>query len=196
MVWFKSYRLYVIVIAVLLILGACEPLASQWLRFDRALMEPQQQWWRLLSAHWVHLSFAHLLGNVLAVGVFGYMAGDSLNNRYGVLLLIWSTLWVGLGLYWYADYLERYVGFSGILHGVLLVAPCVSRHYSTRMATLIVCGIVLKVLWEQSPWYDDMASYEYLGGRVEVNAHLFGALSGLTYLLMAWVYTRIRPNSV
>ncbi|MDO6750169.1 hypothetical protein, partial [Gilvimarinus sp. 1_MG-2023] len=53
----------------------------------------------------------------------------------------------------YAGDLQRYVGLSGVLHGMLMVAPFVALGYSRRMAMLFAGLVVLKVVWEQSPYY-------------------------------------------
>jgi len=177
----RNYWLYASIFTVLLLLALFEPSSSEYLMFDRQLINSGEIW-RLFSAHFVHLSNTHMLGNLLAVALVGYIAGASLNNLTGVLLLLWCTLVVGLGLYFFADHLYRYVGLSGVLHGLLVVAPFVSPFYSRRIALCFLLVIVLKVIWEQSGFYDDMALVNTIGGRVETLAHLFGLLAGLFYL--------------
>lgn len=181
--FWQSYGLYLVIILIMLSLAVAQPYASQWLQFDRSHIDAGQ-WWRVFSASWVHLSINHLLGNSLGVLLLAYIAGQYLNNRLGVCLLFWCCMWVGVGLYVYADYLQRYVGMSGALHGLLLVAPFISDHYSRRMAWLFAVAIIAKTIWEQLPWYDDMAMHEYIGGRVETNSHLLGTLSGIVFLLV------------
>ena len=177
----RNYWLYAAISIVLLLLALFEPSSSEYLMFDRELINSGEIW-RLFSAHFVHLSNTHMLGNLFAVVLVGYIAGASLNNLMGVLLVAWCTLVVGLGLYFFADHLYRYVGLSGVLHGLLVVAPFVSPLYSRRVALYFLVVIVLKVIWEQSGFYDDMALVNTIGGRVETLAHLFGLLAGLFYL--------------
>lgn len=181
--WWRCYAIYSVVAGVIIVLAAFQPAASEWLQFDRAQIE-QGQYWRLLTASWVHLSANHLIGNTLGVVLFAYIAGDALNNRTGLLLFFWCTLIVGAGLYFYADYLQYYVGLSGALHGFLFVAPFVSSHYSRRVALLFAFAIAAKTIWEQTPFYDDMALADYVGGRVETNSHLLGTISGFLFLLI------------
>jgi rhomboid family GlyGly-CTERM serine protease len=179
----REYLLYIFLLATIVLLALAEPISSHWLMFDRDAINDGQVW-RLFSAHFVHLSVAHLLGNAFGVVILGYIAGRSLNNLLGILLLVWCVLVVGIGLYGYADYLQRYVGLSGVLHGLLLVAPFISTFYSRRMAVCFLLVIVAKVLWEQSSFYNDMAMADLIGGRVEANAHLLGVLAGLSFLLV------------
>lgn len=183
----RDYSLYFFLLAAIVLLELAEPISSHWLMFDRDAID-EGQVWRLFSAHFVHLSTAHLLGNVLGVMLVAYIAGRSLNNSWGIFLLAWCVAVVGLGLYGYADYLQRYVGLSGVLHGLILVAPFISPFYSRRMAGCFLLVIVSKVIWEQSPFYDDMAMAGVIGGRVETNAHLLGVIAGLLFLLFYYGY--------
>lgn len=189
----RDYVLYLFLLVTIVLLMLAEPVSSQWLMFDRSAINDGQLW-RLFSAHFVHLSPMHLLGNAMGVILLGYIAGRSLNNALGVTLLIWCLLVVGGGLYVFADYLERYVGLSGVLHGLILVAPFVSPFYSRRIAASFLVLVVAKVLWEQSSFYDDMAMVGMIGGRVEANAHLLGTIAGLLFLLAYYLMRYKKDN--
>mgnify|MGYP000135582283 CR=1 FL=1 len=177
----RSYGLYFSLVLIMIVLFLLEPLSSRYLRYDRELIITGE-FWRLFSAHFVHLSLPHLLGNTLGVLLLGYIADSALNNRLGLILLLWCCAVVGVGLFAYADYLQRYVGFSGVLHGLLLVAPFISSFYSRPIAISILMVIVCKVIWEQTPFYDGAELAGLIGGRVEVNAHALGAIAGLIFL--------------
>ena len=187
----RNYSLYLAIFCLVLLLAVFEPASSAYLMFDRQLINSGEIW-RLFSAHFVHLSTTHMLGNLLAVCLLAYIAGEYLNNLHGISLLFWCVLVVGLGLYFFADHLHRYVGLSGVLHGLLLVAPFVSKFYSRRIAFCFLVVILTKVGWEQSNFYDDMAMAETIGGRVETRAHLLGALAGLVYLLLWALKTQLQ----
>ena len=189
----RDYVLYLFLLATIVLLMLAEPVSSQWLMFDRSAIDDGQLW-RVLTAHFVHLSPMHLLGNAMGVILLGYVAGRSLSRALGVTLLVWCLLVVGLGLYVFADYLERYVGLSGVLHGLILVAPFVSPFYSRRIAACFLVLIVAKVLWEQSSFYDDMAMVGMIGGRVEANAHLLGTIAGLLFLLAYYLAGYVKGN--
>lgn len=185
----RKYLIYLVLFSLLALLALLEPVSSDWLMYDRQLIEAGQVW-RLFTAHLVHLSLPHLAGNMMGVILLAYIAGQYMNNALGLGVLFWCFLVVGLGLYLFADYLQRYVGLSGVLHGLLLVAPFISRHYSQRIALLFLVIILIKVGWEQSPFYDDMALHSTIGGRVEANAHLLGVLAGVLFLVgyYGWRY--------
>lgn len=189
----RDYVLYLFLLATIFLLMLAEPVSSQWLMFDRGAID-EGQWWRLLTAHFVHLSPMHLFGNAMGVILLGYIAGRSLSNALGFALLCWCLLVVGGGLYIFADYLERYVGLSGVLHGLILVAPFVSPFYSRRIAFSFLVLVVAKVLWEQSSFYDDMSMVGMIGGRVEANAHLLGAIAGLVFLLAYYLFRFVKGD--
>lgn len=189
----RDYVLYLFLLVTIVLLMLAEPVSSQWLMFDRSAIDDGQLW-RVLTAHFVHLSPMHLLGNAMGVILLGYIAGRSLSNALGVTLLVWCLSVVGLGLYVFADYLERYVGLSGVLHGLILVAPFISPFYSRRIAACFLVLIVAKVLWEQSSFYDDMAMVGMIGGRVEANAHLLGTIAGLLFLLAYYLVGYVKGN--
>jgi rhomboid family GlyGly-CTERM serine protease len=177
----RKYGIYLAIILVVVLLNLFDPLSSEYLRFDRELIDAGEVW-RLFGAHFVHLSTIHMLGNLLAVCLVAYIAGESLNNLTGVLLLLWCVGAVGVGLYFFASDLSYYVGLSGVLHGLLVVSPFISKFYSRKIAFVFLFAVVLKVAWEQTDFYDDMALASTIGGRVEARAHLLGVLSGLMFL--------------
>ena len=179
----KDYWVYAVMILVILITTVLSQDAVPLLRFDRELIA-QGEWWRLWTASWVHLSPQHALGNGLGVLLLGYISGASLSNRLGLLVLFWTVMLVGIGLYWFAPDLQRYVGLSGALHGLLLLAPFVSPFYRLRVALIFAVVITVKVIWEQSGHYDDLFMSDWIQGRVEARSHLWGLIAGISALLV------------
>jgi rhomboid family GlyGly-CTERM serine protease len=179
----RKYGIYLAIILLIVLLKLLDPLSSEYLRFDRALINTGEIW-RLFGAHFVHFSTIHMLVNLLAVCLVAYIAGESLNNLLGIVLILWCSSVVGTGLYLFASDLSYYVGLSGVLHGLLVVSPFVSKFYSRKVALVFLSAIILKVIWEQSGFYDDMALASTIGGRVETRAHLLGVLSGLIFMVL------------
>lgn len=190
----KNYSLYFVMIVIIALTAMFEPLSSKWLQFDRGLIN-EGEIWRLLSAHWVHASFNHSLSNALGVLLLAYFAGSSLNNLQGVALVLFASSFVGICLYFFSTDLNFYVGLSGAQHGFLLVAPFISKHYSTRMAIVIALVIVAKTACEQTPFYDDMAAFEFIGARVAVDSHLFGCIAGALFLSFWLCLNKLKKDS-
>jgi rhomboid family GlyGly-CTERM serine protease len=170
----------------LVLLALC--ILAQWLgweqqlRFDRDAIGSGRLW-LLLSAHLVHLNWNHLwlnMGGLLLVAVF-FRAYGSVLVWLGVLLL--SAAGVGLGLYFLDPQMHYYVGLSGVLHGLFLVGAWWERRYHPLSGKLLLLLIVVKLVWEQL-FGALPGSASMTGGHVAVDAHLYGALSGLLFLLL------------
>jgi hypothetical protein len=89
-----------------------------------------------------------------------------------------SALAVSFGLLWFAPQMGWYVGLSGVLHGLLVAG---SRHQALRresVGLLVLIAVALKLIWKQV--YGPMpASKAFAGGKVIVNAYVYGAIGGL-----------------
>ena len=177
-----------------IVFGAGES-ATELLRFDRTAVEGGE-WWRLLTAHFVHLSSGHLFLNIAALALAAYVASPSTPLRLQLLAWGWLCLVTGVGLLLFADDLYYYVGLSGALHGAMLVAIAPSPYYSLKVRLIVILVIVVKVIWEQTGFYDDMANAEMVGGRTEARSHMFGAIAGLIWigLSQSWKYYERRKS--
>ena len=84
-----------------------------------ALMLPggERQWWRLLTAMWVHLDGFHWLGNQLAALGLLLLAGRAASARQMLLALVVCGVAVQLALLWQPA-VRWYGGPSGALDGL------------------------------------------------------------------------------
>lgn len=155
------------------------PSAQMLLRLDDNYTLADQ-WWRLITAHWVHLGWQHSLLNILG------------------LLLVWFLSPRGSWLYWWAFYLccsllisgvllyqteiRNYVGASGVLHGLLILAAYFSPVLTRLRRYLFIGIIILKLLWEQTPWYSGDGLGSVIGGFVVTDAHFWGGITACLVL--------------
>jgi rhomboid family GlyGly-CTERM serine protease len=146
----------------------------------------QGEVWRLLSAHAVHLGWMHLMLNLLALGVVLMLVGQGLS----ALRWWWAGMLSAVGTS--AVLLARpdivwYLGLSGVVHG-LLAAGAVGlwRRFGAWAALPWVLVLASKLAWEQ--WQGvGVATARLIGGEVLVDAHLYGALSGV---VAGWALSR------
>src|SRR5689334_9369271 len=79
----------------------------------------ERQWWRLISAHFVHLGLEHAALNSMGVVLmWALFARDYAPVRW-LAIYLGSCLTVSAGLWFFSPQVEWYVGASGALHGVM-----------------------------------------------------------------------------
>lgn len=158
------------------------------LRFDR---EPIQagQYWRLLTAHLVHLGWSHAVLNLVALGLIVAAFRPLLGWGRWVFVAVVSAAAIDLGLWFSTPTVVWYVGLSGVLHGLVVAAAVLLLRLSPRTGVVILTAVAVKLTWEAFrgalPFTAELA-----GGNVIEEAHLWGAVGGLVAgLLLA----RLRP---
>lgn len=149
------------------------------LSFDRAGLAAGE-WWRLLSGHFVHLGWYHLALNLLGLLALQLLCPRPLRVNEWLRRVVWLALSVSVALYAAVPDLNRYVGFSGVLHGLFLLGLVPMARNGDRLAFACLLYLVGKIVWEQvmgAPVSDERA----IGGHVVTLAHLFGTLAALVY---------------
>ena len=146
------------------------------LQYDRELISVGQ-WWRLLSGHLVHLSWFHLQDNALALAALWFLFYRFSAGLLFLFELLWCCLGVGVGLYFFSPEVAWYVGLSGALHGLFVLRVCLDVHSNRRVKGVLLVLLAIKLAVEQGygSWLDSRS----IGGEVVVDAHLYGALTGL-----------------
>ncbi len=167
-------------LAIAIMLGG--ETAAQWLRYDRAAIAGGE-YWRVLTAHLTHLGWSHLLLNLAGLMLLQLLVGDALNPRGWLLLLLFSALCVSTGLWIFDPQVRWYVGLSGVLHGVLLGGALLLAINGQREGIYLLLVTLAKLGWEQfaGPMPGSEAT---AGGKVIVNAHLYGAIGGGVLVLL------------
>ena len=178
-----------IMVVVVLLLNAGGASITHLLRFDH-LAIAQGEWWRLLSAHFVHLGWAHALLNSGGLLLVAWMQPKGAAWRWWVFYLI-TALCISIVMYMKGE-VSTYVGASGVLHGLLILAAFFSCWLETWRRALIVVLISTKLVWEQSPWYEDTGVGEMIGGYVVVDAHFLGGVAGILVMVLVLVKNRIK----
>ncbi|MDB6002003.1 MAG: rrtA [Rhizobacter sp.] len=167
--------LIVLTTCVLLQLGG-NPVASA-LRYDyRGIVAGE--WWRLLTAHFVHLGWAHCALNMAGIGVCLLL--DSTPRTVVNQLFRFGLLAVGVSfqLLVFSPQITTYVGLSGVIYGmyVLLLVPRAQRgEWLGWVGLALVAGRVGWQLAVGSPASEEAR----IGGRIISQAHLYGVTTAL-----------------
>lgn len=179
----------------MLALGAWPP-SLPLLDWNRAAIL-HGQWYRIFSAHLVHLGVWHLLLNTLALLLLGELFWQQLSARKVMALLLASALGVGIGLLLIAPELWRYAGLSGVLHGawagsaLLLLNQRRDDPARTWWAAALLL-LAAKLVWENFGGHS--LSAQTLDMPVILPSHALGALSGLTFAGLVWLASAVRKQ--
>jgi rhomboid family GlyGly-CTERM serine protease len=160
---------------------------ASWLRYERSAVQAGQ-WWRLLSAHVVHLGWGHMLLNGAALAVASSLWGRLYRAGEWAVLAAVSALGVGVGLYLASPRIAWYVGLSGMTHGLVAAAGVALVAARRRSGWLCLSLLAAKLAWEQL--HGAVPGSTMLTGATVVDAHLDGAVAGL----FGGVALRLRPG--
>lgn len=169
-----------LLLIVLAVTGSLLPFgdsALRALRYDRAGLQAGQ-WWRLASAHVVHLTPMHAAGDALALVLLWLLFARALAPRAWLAVLLASTVAIDAGLWWLSPGVQWYAGISGLLHGAWAAGAAQGAARRDPVSALLLATLVLKLGWEQ--WHG--ASLLVSSFPVVVDAHLYGAIGAL----LAW----------
>jgi rhomboid family GlyGly-CTERM serine protease len=154
-------------------------------RYERSAIAAGE-WWRLITAHLVHLDLEHtllnLLGLVMMWALFArdYRPGQWLLITAAIVLVIDAALW-----FWDTS-IHWYVGASGALHGFMAAGTLAHLRRGDLDGWILAIFIVLKLGYEQ---WNGALPFSDANEPVVVNAHLYGALGGVLAAL------RLKPRS-
>ena len=172
---------------ILLLLGAVLGLGdsvSELLRYDRSAIAAGG-WWRLLTAHIVHLDSHHLILNELGLVLMWSLFAQDYDAVEWCAIVMSGALAISSGLWWLSPRVGWYVGASGVLHSIM--AAGAAKHLAERAwdRWILFGGLCVKLVWEQ--WGGHAAAL------VVVDAHLYGAASGFAVgTLLSWRTAIIR----
>lgn len=185
---FKDYFLPVLIIALSALL---EYLGyTELLQYDRVAIEAGE-YWRLLSGNLVHLGSNHLILNAAGFALVVALVWRYYSAAEWLLILLVSSLAVGVGLYLLVPDLRWYVGLSGVLHGLLLAGACVEIQRYPHTGWPLMLLVIAKLIYEQVT--GPMPGSEWAaGGSVVVESHLYGGTAGL---LMGWLLAFRKDNT-
>lgn len=154
------------------------------LRYDRAALA-SGEFWRLLSAHLVHLNFRHAVVNVLGLALLWALFARDYSPRHWLLITLAATLAIDAGLWLWDSTIQWYVGSSGVLHGVMAAGILAHLRRGEADGGILALLLAGKLVYEHT-----VGALPFSGsGPLVVDAHLFGVLGGT----LAAVALKSRP---
>lgn len=163
-------------------------------RYGVAASEP----WRLITAHFVHINWPHVVINAAAWFVVARLFAGELAPSRQVRVVPVAAVVISVGLATVYARIEWYRGFSGVLHALFFAGAttwlkqALASAASRRVAALwlpgaLVAGGWIKVALEQPAASAATPHAAWLGAATVPQAHLLGAACGT---LLGLVFAR------
>jgi rhomboid family GlyGly-CTERM serine protease len=171
-------------LAVLLALaGLFQTVTEPLLQFDRDAIA-QGEWWRLISSQFIHYGVYHLLMNAAALVIINAALWRDAAIKFYLATLFACLAGTGIGLWFFDPGLFFYAGLSGTLHGLIIAGLLFTLRQTPAINAVALLAIWGKVIYEHTPWFDPQ--HALLPVPVAVDAHLWGAVSGIIVGLILW----------
>jgi rhomboid family GlyGly-CTERM serine protease len=153
------------------------------------------EYWRLLTANLVHFGWVHTLMNAAALllCVLAFFTEYALKKFS--LLLLWCCASVGVGIYLFNPEYSPYAGLSGAIHGLIVAGLLLTRVYPVWIRVIALGLVVAKLVQENSAGYEATDLQALLPVAVAVESHLYGAVAGLVFAVIAWLLQRFKRKT-
>ncbi|HAV3581091.1 rhombosortase [Acinetobacter baumannii] len=149
------------------------------------------EFWRLWTAHWVHVGWIHFLLNIMAFACLPFIFPHT--KVWHILsLLFLLPPFISLVFYFYLPNIDAYAGLSGVLHGLYTAVALVYLQYrkERNFAFLVLGLIVAKLIWENT--FGQTGTAQLIGSPVLTEAHLYGAIGGAIFGGCYWLIQRFK----
>ncbi len=150
------------------------------------------QVWRLVTGHFVHLGWTHLLLNLAGLALVVWVVGHAFGWLRWLFVSFVVIATMDAGFWFLYPQLDWYVGLSGFMHGLLAAGLVVGIANRDRESIILTVLVLAKLLWEQTSG-PLPGSESTSGGSVIVNAHLYGVAGGLLAAALSW--RSVRPGA-
>ena len=183
----RSKSGWIFVAAMLILMATLQLLDIRQLRYQPNWWV-DSEYWRGFSAHWVHANWKHFLLNATGLILCMTLALPAWSIWRWIACNLYLALGISILFTLRNPELHWYVGYSGVLFGIYLLAAVDLYPRDKTIALLLGAAIVIKVVLEQSG-DTTLTSSGLIGVPVIIDAHLYGLLLGLSIALAQRVYT-------
>jgi rhomboid family GlyGly-CTERM serine protease len=146
------------------------------------------EFWRLITGHLIHASWAHLGANLVNLLLCRLVFREWLSPKQFIGFVFFSALFISISL-WFTSNLQSYVGFSGVFHGLLIYLLLNHWKASPVLFSIALVLLIAKIVNEQL-FGASAELVDFIGIDVAINAHLFGFLSGFIFWLFSVLFSR------
>lgn len=186
--WFPVLMSVLVLIAWL---GGAD--ARDALMYDRAAVT-DGEWWRLVSAHFLHVGLAHFIANLCGLWVIWILVGQSLTNTGWMGVFFVSAPGITGALLFLHPSVDWYLGLSGVLYALIATGIVISIVH-TPIVYLVAATCLLVKLIVDHYLSTEWAFSNWLGAPVLEASHFYGTASGgiIGCLILCSKYLRRQP---
>jgi len=173
--FFKNNFFVLLLVFLTFLLEYFSSFTQSFLRYERQSILDGELW-RLISAHFVHGSWEHFFMNIFALIILWSLFKNLFSVLEWFLLTFVSALGISLLFVVFMEHLSWYVGFSGVLHSIVVFGSIVEISKGKKEFFVLLIFVIVKILMEQ--FYGSYLDRVLADESVVVNAHLFGVIVG------------------
>jgi rhomboid family GlyGly-CTERM serine protease len=154
-----------------------EPMASNYFALERTWWS-QGNYYQIVSGHFLHTNFIHILFNLLGLLLLWALHGDDyeMASYLGKFLIV--CIGISLCMYVFSGEIVWYVGLSGAIHGIFAWGCIRDVENKVFSGWLLLIGLALKVGNEQLNGAGSLMP-NLINASVAIDSHLYGAIIGL-----------------
>ncbi len=135
------------------------------------------EYWRVLTGHLTHYSWAHWLRNMLSLVLLQQLFGATIKCRHLLVLVGGLAILISAVIVLVSPW-HFYTGLAGLLHGVFTFGALTALCQRRAVGAVVLAIIVVKLGWEKFQGAPAGLA-ETIGIEVAVDAHLYGSIAGL-----------------
>jgi len=154
----------------------------------------QGQLWRVFTGNLVHFGWAHTLMNLAAFLLCCFALLSEISTTRFANLFVFCSLIVGAGIYFFNPDLATYAGLSGAIHGLIVAGLWYSKRHPFWLRCAALAIVAGKIFQEHSPYYQANDLQALIPVPVAVDAHLYGALAGASFVALDLLMQRLRRH--
>ncbi len=139
------------------------------------------QWWRLISAHFIHINWQHLAMNMAGAALCLAVFREDVTPTHWLYSSLFLSLFSSTLLYLSYAPQQSYVGFSDVLHGWIGIGILAMLPKETRLASTMLILLLAKIIHEN--YFHTPSNALLDGSRVATESHLFGCLGAGVFSL-------------
>ncbi len=163
---------------------------NKYLIYDRNLIA-EYELWRLITGNLLHTNINHLIMNLLALLLLFNLYIKNFSFLSYISLFIFCSLGVTIGIFFFAPSIIKYVGLSGVLHGIFVYGSYLDIKKGFRSSWFLFFAVWIKIIYEQVFGANESLS-ELINASVAIEAHLYGAISALIFCFIHELYLRYK----